>query len=101
MTTKTDRYLVAAEGLTEHYKNRHPGVLCSACDEVWPCGVVEVVAEGLAKRDQEVAEQAVWTAAHMYPATTRDMVSRGSVRKWLTDNAGQVAAASVAQPDPL
>ena len=83
------------ELMTGRRRKQTTSRLCDICSDEWPCGTVESVADGLAKRDVEVAERAVLVAAQMFPAMARDLVSRGSVRTWLNGNAAQIAASSL------
>lgn len=46
----------------------------------------------LAERDRRMKAEGVREAAEAWPTLTRDMVSRGQVREWLTTRADRVEA---------
>ena len=83
------QHLLAAAELTDH-ETAIDG-RCFACGYESPCSTVQLVAARLAARDREIASQALAAAAQEFPATTRDMVSRGSVRNWLRERAASLA----------
>lgn len=63
------------------------GLTCDMCGDHWPCRSAEDSARELASIVRDARANALTEAAAEYPAMTRDMVSRGSVRAWLLDRA--------------
>lgn len=60
--------------------------------DCWDIASVILTSDWLADRDRKMKAEGVREAAESWPTLTRDMVSRGQVRAWLTTRAERAEA---------